>query len=599
VLLDQPHHDGSAQYVENHDPGPDDVVPVRVFVPPAPDGGPGADQVFLRVVRDGEPALSPALVERTQAAGTWWRAELQAHNPVNSYRFLLGRPDGGIGWLSGTGLHHRQVSDAADFRIVTHPGPPDWVQDQVMYQVFPDRFARSATGTGPPAWALPADWDDPVVHRGPDTAHQFYGGDLDGVAEHLDHLTGLGATVLYLTPVFEAPSNHRYDAVSFDHVDPLLGGTGALERLIAGAHRRGLRVLGDLTTNHTGREHEWFRAAVADPGRPEGGFYRFGWHPDDYESWLGHRSLPKLDHANYLLRERMYEGPDSVVAHWLRCGLDGWRIDVANMTGRMGGEDLAHEVARAVRRTAGTAKPDAWILAEHGFDASADLTGEPHHLVYHGLPVPLPVLPGTAMVATMRELHAAMPWSSWAASTSLLDSHDTPRFRTVVGGGTGGGIDSAGRGRDRHVAGLGLQMTLPGVPSVFMGDEIGLTGVDGEHSRTPFPWRHRDAWEQQTLAAYRAWIALRHNHVALRRGGLRWVQAGEHSVTFLREHPAERILVHVARGPHRSVELPLRALGLDDVAQVLTLRGEPAEQVRDRLSLPGSGPAAHAYQLPD
>ena len=389
--------------------------------------------------------------------------------------------------------------------------------------------------------------------------------------------------MLYLTPVFPARSNHRYDASTFDHVDPVLGGDEAFAALVEAAHARGLRVMGDLTTNHTGDAHEWFLAARADAASPEAGFYSFDEHPERYASWLGVTSLPKLDQSSAELRARLYDGPGSVVARWLEAGLDAWRIDVANMTGRAGAQDLAHDVARTLVATARAVRPDAWVLAEHGHDAGGDLQGDGWHGTmdyagftrpvwtwlhegdalgrsFFGQPATTPVLPASAVVATMREVHAAMPWRSQAASSLHLDSHDVPRFRTVVGGGGSGGVSAAGR--DRHLAGLALQMALPGVPTVFAGDEIGLTGVDGEHARTPFPWHRRDEWDEPTLQAYRAWTALRRDHVALRRGGLRWVHAGDDAMTFLREHADERVLVHVARAPHDQLALPLRALGV-------------------------------------
>ena len=635
MRFDDPHHDGSVGYLPVPDPELGETVPVRVHVPHRGDGAPGADAVALRVVRDGEPAITAAEQESTDATGTWWRADLLARNPVNSYRFLLsGRGAGpnGYAWLAASGVHHRDVSDAGDFLLVTHAAVPDWVADQVVYQVFPDRFARSRAaverGAGPlPDWAVPAGWDDPVVHRGPDVPHQLYGGDLDGVVAHLSHLARLGATTLYLTPFFEARSNHRYDAVSFDRVDPLLGGDEALDRLVRAVHRLGMRVIGDLTTNHTGIGHAWFEAAQADPAAAEAGFYRFRRHPDDYETWLDAPTLPKLDHSSAALAARLHAGPESVVAHWLKAGLDGWRIDVANMTGRSGPADLARDVARSVRRTAVQTDPDAWVVAEHGHDAAPDLLGDgwhgtmdysgftrpvwawlnggsaagpgaPHGLSFLGLPVPVPVLPGAAVAATMRDVHARMPWRSWAASTTHLDSHDTPRFRTVAGGGTSGWVDAAGTGRDRHLVGLALQMTVPGVPTVFAGDELGLTGVDGEHSRTPFPWHRESEWDAATVRAYERWIGLRRAHVALRRGGLRWLGAGDDSLTFLREHPQQRVLVHVARAGHPPVRIPLRLLGLRAAGQLVPLAGGAATDAGDgTVLLPADGPAAHAWVL--
>jgi alpha-glucosidase len=621
-LLDLPHHDGSPLYVDGV-PALGGTVVLRVRVPRAYE----ARDVVVRSVRDGEPYLTPARVEARDDVETWWRAELGIHNPVTSYRFFLSGVDGSYRWLNGSGLHDRDVTDAHDFRVTTFPGPPEWVRDAVVYQVFPDRFARSGAPRATPPWAEPADWDDEVVHKGPSVEKQWYGGDLAGIAEHLDHVVDLGATVLYLTPVFEARSNHRYDAVTFERVAPELGGEEALVALVSAAHDRGLRVVGDLTTNHTGVEHEWFRRAAADPGAPEAAYYRFREHPDDYVSWLDVPTLPKLDHAAPQLRQALYEGPESIVARWLRepVALDGWRIDVANMTGRFAEHDLAQDVARAVRATMADVDKETgrstWLLAEHGHDASLDLLGdgwhgtmnysgftrpvwawltEPGHgLTFLGLPIEVPRLPGTAVAGTMRDFAASVPWRSWEGASNELSTHDTPRVRTVVGGGTRGGLGAGAAGRDRQLAALALLAALPGVPTVFAGDEIGLTGVDGEHARTPFPWHRRQEWDGETLDAYRRWLALRHEHVALRRGGLRWVHVGADSLTFLREHPAERVLVHVARAPHHAVVLPRTALGLRGTATPSALYGSATiGEDSDTLELPASGPSAHAYLLP-
>jgi alpha-glucosidase len=623
-LLD-PHHDGSPLYVDNQRPALGSTVRVRVRVPHDADGSPGARTVVLRSVKDGEPALVIATETGTDEYGSWWSAALRVHNPLMSYRFVVSRDASDYRWLNAAGVHRHDVTDASDFKISTEHDAPDWVADQVGYQVFPHRFAKTDAGAEPPPWAKPADWDDPVVHEGPTAPFQWYGGTLDGVTARLEHLVLLGATMLYLTPVFEAWSSHRYDASSFDRVDPVLGGDDALDRLIRASHDLGIRVMGDLTTNHTGAHHDWFLKARADPDSVERGFFRFD--GNGYAAWLGIPSLPKLDHGSAELRRRLYDGQGSVVARWLRQGPDGWRIDVANMTGRLGEDDYAHEVARVLRRTMRATSADSWLLAEHGHDASLDLQGDgwhgtmdyagftrpvwcwlnggqpggpgvEHGLSYLGIPVNLPVLPATAAVRTMRDVHAAMPWAALTAWTLHLDSHDTPRFRTVTGGGVDGWIDSSGRGRARHLTGLALQMTMPGVPVVFMGDELGLTGVDGEHARTPYPWGRSDEWDQATLEAYHRWVALRKAHIALRRGGLRWVAVGHDSMTYLREHPDQTVLVHVNRTDCAPVELPLAPLGLDSARQLHSLVGEPAVGSRPGVArLPGDGPGAHLMVL--
>jgi alpha-glucosidase len=180
-----------------------------------------------------------------------------------------------------------------------------------------------------PDWAIPCAWDDPVVGRGPQTPYQVYGGDLDGIAERLDHVQSLGANTVYLTPIFPARSSHRYDAAAFDAVDALLGGDRALHRLADAVHDRGMRLPGDITTNHCGATHPWFTAAAASPGAPEREMFYFG--QSGYESWLGVESLPKFNWASEELRRRFFAGPQSVAARWLDA-FDGWRVDVANMT---------------------------------------------------------------------------------------------------------------------------------------------------------------------------------------------------------------------------------------------------------------------------
>lgn len=229
---------------------------------------------------------------------------------------------------------------------------------------------------------------------------QLYGGDLDGVVEHLDHIQALGATTVYLTPFFPARSNHRYDASTFTAVDPVLGGDAALARLADAVHERGMTLLGDFTTNHTGAAHEWFLAARADPAAPERDHYFWLSDTDadtdaeslDYVAWLGVPSLPKLNYASTQLRQRVFDDPQGVVRRWLGPrGLDGWRVDVANMTGRQGVQDLNHEVAAQMRAAMVDQHPEALLVGEHCHDYTLDVPGDGWHGVmnYAGFCRPL------------------------------------------------------------------------------------------------------------------------------------------------------------------------------------------------------------------
>ncbi|HEY5249908.1 MAG TPA: glycoside hydrolase family 13 protein [Dermatophilaceae bacterium] len=586
-LLSQPHHDGSALYVSDQRPRPGDAVIVRIRIPREAD----VSTVRVRVTPDAEPVFVDAVPDRWTETETWWRAEITCHNPVTGYRFLLGGETTPYQWLNGTGVHQRDVPDAADFRLVTFDGPPPWAADAVVYQVFPDRFARSADGPDRPApdWAVPADWDDSVDLSEGAGSRQLYGGDLGGVVEHLDHLQSLGVNVLYLTPIFAARSNHRYDASSFRHVDPVLGGDEALTRLTHAAHARGMKVLGDFTANHTGDSHEWFQNAQADPECDERGFYF--WEDGGYASWLGVKSLPKLNYASELLRQRVFEDNDGVVRKWMTGpdGLDGWRVDVANMTGRHRKQDLNHEVAAQMRRAMHDVKPASLLIGEHCHDFTLDAGGDGWDGVMNyagftrpvwtwlrakdlapkflGAPLLVPRLGGQSVMETMREFSALAPWRSIRHSFNLVGSHDTTRIRTLVG------QDS----REVDVA-AGLLLTMPGIPMITYGDEIGMRGDSGEDGRRPMPWIsavrddavHADAlqstgrstgrWDARVLEVYRGLILARNLSHALRHGGLRWVHADDDVLVFLRESTEETALIHCARAAHAPIRVATRHL---------------------------------------
>ena len=246
-----PHHDGSPLYVSNPAPSLGERVTVRVRIPHSLGE---VENVRTRSNPDHEPRFTVANVVATLDGWDWWEAEVEVENRTHGYRFLIAMADGSKTWLNATGYHRVETLDAEDFKLLAYPEPPSWGKSTVMYQIFPDRFARSAQADKRelPDWAEPAQWTDEPVHIGPSTARQFYGGDLEGIVEHLDHLERLGVTMIYLTPVFPARSNHRYDALSFAEVDPLLGGDEALIRLVRIAHDRGFTVIGDLTSNHSG-----------------------------------------------------------------------------------------------------------------------------------------------------------------------------------------------------------------------------------------------------------------------------------------------------------------------------------------------------------
>ena len=590
TLLDRPHHDGSDAYVLERPAELGGTATVRLRVP----RGVAVDDVVLRAVVDGEPRNAKAVRDEETETDTWYRASFQVDNPSIRYRWLLSGGSVGYAWVNGLDVIGHDVADADDFVLTTDPGGPDWHLGSVAYEIFPDRFATSGVAAEAPAWAVRRDWDELPTGRGRETPFELYGGDLGGVEARLDHIERLGVDLLYLTPFFPAGSTHRYDANSFAHVDPLLGGDEALASLLRAAHARGVRVIGDLTLNHSGVDHDWFTT--------EQGYYYFDEAlPGGYASWFGVKSLPKLNWGSPALGAQM----QAVAKQWLDLGLDGWRIDVANMTGRHGDADLTREAARAIRSVLG---PDHLLVAEHGHDFRDDLAGGGWHGTmnyagflrpawewlrgdelpdelrrnFWGTPVGLPRLDGRAATAAMQAFRAGVPWQSILHSWNLLDSHDTARFRTITGS------------RALHEVGLGLQMTLPGVPMVFAGDEVGLEGAWGEDARRTMPWDRPESWDADLYASYARLIRLRRSSEALSRGALRYACVGEDAIAYLREHGDERLLCLAARADHDPIRLPLEALGCRALDPVL---GGDALCAAGIATLPADGPAFHVWRL--
>lgn len=558
-MKNQPHHDGSELYVSNIAPELGEKVTLKVRVP--------SDYVFekamLRIYHDGEPRIFEMKESKRDSTETWYQVNVEILNIQSYYRFaFIGK--GKYEWLNAKGLFDHDVHSNNDFQLVAFADNPEWIKSSVFYQIFPDRFARSGKVNIVPEWAHPRDWDLLPQGRGKYTGQELYGGDLYGVSEHLDHITDLGVNGIYFTPLFPARSNHRYDASSFEVIDPILGGDAAFQALIKTAKKKGIRILGDLTSNHCGAGHTWLAKAKKDKKSKERSY--FYWDKSikwGYIGWFGLESLPKLNFSSKALRKVMYEGKNSIVKKWIspKYGMAGWRIDVGNMTGRQGAENHHTEVMQGIRNAMAEVNPQTWLVAENGdFDASdlnglgwqgamnyqgfmrpfwnwinrnPEITGG-----FQGLPFEMPKITGKQLVASMKEFNSSIPWRSLTASMMLLDSHDTARFRTVVMGD-----------KKAHIAAMTMMLTYPGVPSIFAGDEIGLEGSWGEDARRTINWNDQSGWDIEFFSQVKELVRLRRTHDALINGGLRWVAVADDYLVYLRESKKQSILVFISRGP--------------------------------------------------
>ena len=557
-MLLEPHHDGSELYVSNSAPKLGEKVTFKVRIP----NQYKFNDAVMRYYHDGEPRTAHLKKVKRNRFESWWGVTIPIINYETRYRFLFAG-NGKYDWLSAAGLTNHDVHSNTDFQLIARPEYPKWLKSSVFYQIFPDRFAKTYEKKLP-KWAVARDWNMPPRDKTKFTGIEVYGGDLKGVEVHLDHIEELGANGIYFTPFFPAQSNHRYDASSFDEVDPILGGDKAWFSLVKAANKRKIRLVGDITSNHCGAGHYWLTKASKNRTSKEAGFFywnkKYKW---GYEGWWGLESLPKLNYASKELRKVMYEGKNSIIRKWLssKYGMSGWRVDVGNMTGKYGAIDIHDEVMFGIRKAVEETKPDAWLVAENADFVANDLAGAGWHGTmnyqgfsrplsswmnesaklsggFQGLPIDSPKITGQQLVETIKNFNGSIPWRALTASMILLDSHDTPRFRTIVS-----------KDKAKHLAAMAMLMSYPGVPSIFMGDELGFEGTGGEDSRRTINWDDRSGWDHDFLVEVKKLTKIRRTEDALINGGLRWIAAETNYLAYLRESKKGSILVVIAAKP--------------------------------------------------
>ena len=418
---------------------------------------------------------------------------------------------------------------------------PEWVKDAIFYQIFPDRFAKS-DAVPKPSGLQP--WGAPP------TPHGYQGGDLLGVAEHLDYLADLGINAIYFNPIFRSGSNHRYHTHDYYQVDPMLGGNAAFRTLLDAAHARGIRVILDGVFNHASRGFfqfhdilengpdsaylDWF--TVKDwPLRP------YGSKQPNYQCWWGLSALPKFNTATPAVREFLW----GVAEYWIKFGIDGWRLDVPT-------EIDDDEFWREFRRRVKAANPEAYIVGEIWHEAHRWLGGDQSDAVMNYLFARVSLgffgretfahkyrpggfrlrpLRGRAFGNEIERMLALYAWPITLVQMNMLDSHDTARFLHQAGG-------------DKSALRLAMlfQMTMPGAPNIYYGTEIGLSGGHDPDCRGAFPWDQRQ-WDRDLYNFSKRAIALRHAHPALRRGQFETLYSNDDIYAFARRLDDDRLAV--------------------------------------------------------
>lgn len=437
--------------------------------------------------------------------------------------------------------------------------PPAWVKDAVFYQIFPERFAK-----GDPA----IDPADVQPWGGEPTPSNFFGGDLQGVLDHLDHIAELGINAVYFTPLFEATTNHKYDTQDYMKVDPHFGTNEKLKELVDACHARGIRVLLDAVFNHSGRTFPPFVDAQKNGRQSK---YADWFHVREwplqvvdgvptYETFAFEPLMPKLNTEHPEVKQYLLE----VARYWIEeIGIDGWRLDVAN--------EVDHQFWREFREIVKAVNPNAYILGEIWHDAISWLQGDQFDAVMN-YPLTNAVLDFFAyqtlnaaeFANSLGALLAAYPQQVTETAFNLLDSHDTPRLLTIC---------------DDNVDAMKLaalfQLTYPGAPCIYYGDEVGMNGSGDPDCRKCMVWEPEEQ-NSELLQFYKQTIRLRHSYAALRSADIRFVHAGEADGTLVyeRREGDERLLIALnARAEHETLRFLAEASDAGTAAHDIAFRG--------------------------
>ena len=502
------------------------------------------------------------------------------------YTFRFTCTDGGSVFLGRNGLGGGDDRQPWQLTVYEERPTPAWFGQGVTYQIFPDRFCRDAIPD--PKGLLGQrtvhnNWDDvPRLDADPLTGRwnsDFFGGNLRGICGKLDYLQSLSVTTIYLNPIFYAASCHRYDTADYRMVDPMLGTEDDLRTLCDEARKRGIHVILDGVFNHTGDDSRYFnRHGFFDtPGAYQSkeslwyDWFCFQHWPDKYDAWWGIDTLPAVNENADAYREFIIRGEDSIIRHWLRCGSDGWRLDVA--------DELPDDFIEEIRAVMEQEKPDSFLLGEVWEDGSNKIAysrrrryllgRETHGLMNYPLrTAALDYLRGGSAAAfrdTMEEQRENYPPAAFHSGLNILGTHDTPRILTLLGADA---IPDSKEARaayhlspeNRRLAVRRLTLaamllyTFPGSPTLYYGDEAGMEGFEDPMNRRGYPWGRED---QRLLALYRTLGRLRKERRSLQEGDITYLTADDGLLVYCRTLDGERTYTALNTGDtSRTVTLP-------------------------------------------
>ena len=556
---------------------PGQVCSVHIHIPCAVQA---TSVTLLLKYEDGKTGAQDIHLTKQAVKGAYevWGGEFAiSHTGLYFYYYYIDTPSGGFRLFKQGDDTNMEAGDLwqvscvpADFHT------PDWAKGATIYQIFPDRFYKSGdcdlTGKLTPytvhrSWGEEVEWKP--TEDGKVLNNDFYGGNFKGITEKLDYIASLGVNLIYLNPISKSFSSHRYDTGDYKTPDPMLGTEEDFAELCRQAHKRGIRVILDGVYSHTGSNSPYFNregqfdsvGAYNSTESPYSSWFTFYNWPDSYNSWWNFDTLPTVNKMDPAFINYIIEDEDSVVAHWLKLGADGFRLDVA--------DELPDEFIQLLRKRIKGINPEALLLGEVWEDASTKIAygrrrtyftaGELDSVMNY--PFRTAIIDyvrgrdsGKGLKETVMAIVENYPAEVVLCNMNLLGTHATPRILTaVVDEFNGTREEMAKRHLSRHQYDIAydrllmasfLQYTLPGSPSLYYGDEAGLEGGKDPFNRRTYPWGYEN---MEFIDHFKRLGRLRREHPAFRYGDIHFFQAGDRHLGFTRSYQGKTYRVYCNR----------------------------------------------------
>lgn len=591
-ILNSIYHDSTINYVSNPFPKIGEEIKIKVrFLK-----NEKIHNVFLRYRKYGEEVIQEMNFDYEKNGLVYYSTSVKVREEIFSYIFIFTTLDE-VYYYNQRGIFDYRLDNSNNFKILSDYNSPSWMSKSVFYQIMPDRFRNGNDeitikskdyeymGYRPinmKWYEKPRVWEET---RNLD----FYGGDFYGIIEKLDYLQELGINAIYLNPIFKSPTMHKYDALDYFEIDKSLGGDEAFIKLSEEIHKRNMKIILDISINHTSSSSKWFNKdgifydkSIGAYNNPESPYREFYFIEDDgsYFTWMGVETMPALNYSSQKLRDIIYRNEDSVIKKYLKppYNIDGWRFDVADVMARNEKINVYYEVWEEINKEIKKVKKDALILSEEWQDAPEMYNGKrwDSTMNYFGANLPIREFAGEVDVFTRRneKLSLLKPYFSSEKLKNrilqtmvnqptiinyqmfnLIDSHDISRLN-----------NNPNVSYENYIGAIITLFGLPGAVNIFYGDEIYLDGYIGpvEGCRYPMNWKSElNDIEKETNDIYKKLIQLKTKKEAYQFGGFKILYAKGDVFAFTRFVEDEAYIIVWSKSKNKEkISIDLAKIGL-------------------------------------